>query len=96
MNVAISRAKYGLFIVGCAMTLQVNESWGRLINFSKANDAFYELESATVSLREVLKSATRVIKRSLSIMVSEPASNADETCEDLPGNNKKIKSSFNS
>ena len=57
---------------------------GRLIDFSKVNDTFYELESATISLREVLKSRTRVIKGSLSIKVSVPAANTDETCADSP------------
>ena len=53
MNVAITRAKYGLYIVGNANTLSSNKNWNYLIEYAHRlgvlweadpNDAFIDLK----------------------------------------------------
>lgn len=69
MNVAITRAKYGLYIVGNASTLQYNEHWGQLLDYAsdlgtlwdvKDVDAAVDLERLCpqqISLKNVNKSS---------------------------------------
>ncbi|CAG9311914.1 unnamed protein product [Blepharisma stoltei] len=45
MNVAITRAKFGLWIVGKAECLQRNELWQKLIESFKERNMFYECKS---------------------------------------------------
>ncbi|CAM9844402.1 unnamed protein product, partial [Choristocarpus tenellus] len=42
LNVAITRAKYGMWIVGNSSTLKQNCEWRELINDSKKKGAFIE------------------------------------------------------
>ena len=45
MNVALSRAKLGCFIVGNSQKFKNDPYWGKLINFCKERNSFYSINS---------------------------------------------------
>jgi regulator of nonsense transcripts 1 len=44
LNVAITRAKHGLIMIGAHYLLQRDPTWGRLLNHFRANDAFIKID----------------------------------------------------
>jgi hypothetical protein len=46
MNVALTRARFGLYIVGCAETLQSNPPWSKLIAYAESHDAMITVNDA--------------------------------------------------
>jgi superfamily I DNA and/or RNA helicase len=54
LNVAITRAKYGLFIVGNAETLSSNRYWRYLINHMTKKNAILTVPNNEISLRKIL------------------------------------------
>ncbi len=47
MNVALSRAKLGCFIVGNSQKFKNDPYWEKLINFCKDKNSFYSINSIT-------------------------------------------------
>ena len=45
MNVALTRARFGMFVVGNALTLENNENWSELLQYAKKYSAFANIES---------------------------------------------------
>ena len=59
MNVAITRARFGLYIIGNAATLRNNDDWGDLIEYAEQNDSLVSIRSADVDVYEALVNAHR-------------------------------------
>jgi hypothetical protein len=55
LNVALTRGKHGMFVVGHAQTLSCNEHWGELMMHAQAVDGFVQVERADKDIREVLR-----------------------------------------
>lgn len=55
MNVALTRAKKGLFIVGNSTTLQKNKLWAKLIQQMRTNDSLIDIDSADEDIPKVLR-----------------------------------------
>ena len=55
MNVAITRGRFGCFVVGKEETLKGNEFWNLFINHAKATRSFATVNNAEDDLRLVLK-----------------------------------------
>ncbi len=45
MNVAITRAKYALFVFGHAQTLVVDPTWSNYINYHQCKRSFFDISS---------------------------------------------------
>eukprot|EP01041_Mallomonas_annulata_P007442 gene7442-15222_t len=59
MNVAITRAKYALFVVGRAYTLRSNVLWGELISHAEDKGALARVQNSSDNLNEVLSQMDR-------------------------------------
>ena len=55
MNVALTRAKFGLFIIGNRDTLRKNEHWGQLISHSEATGSLVAVGNPWVRLEPLLQ-----------------------------------------
>lgn len=55
LNVAITRAKFGLFIVGNADTLSSNDNWRDLICYTQSMDNLWDIQHSNVNLIQIIE-----------------------------------------
>ena len=53
MNVALTRARVGLFVVGCEQALRVNEKWAMLIEHARETGALVHVPSPDCDLERL-------------------------------------------
>ena len=56
MNVALTRARFGLFVVGAADTLMCNRHWGSLIVHAQDTDSLVDVVNSAANLRTTIES----------------------------------------
>ena len=60
MNVALTRARYGLYIIGCAETLRHNELWCKLILHAEALNKFICVKDSTSAIMPCLTEKQKI------------------------------------
>ena len=55
MNVGLSRAKFGCYVVGHYETLKNNQYWEKLINYCKDNKSFFKVDNTKESKQNSIK-----------------------------------------
>ena len=55
MNVGLSRAKFGCYVVGHYETLKNNEYWGKLLNYCKDKNSFFKVNNTKESKQNSIK-----------------------------------------
>jgi senataxin len=63
LNVSLTRARFGLYIVGDLSTLKINESWGFLIESARIRNCIIQVPSPCRTLFEASKYAVSAQKR---------------------------------
>lgn len=65
LNVALTRAKHALFVVGKASALKQNEHWNALLEHMKSNQAIINVPDASVDIAALIKSEKQKMKESV-------------------------------
>ena len=94
LNVAITRARYGLYIIGKVATLRNDISWGALIQHLETNKRIYDVRNASVPIENIFQNKTENIiftsKRKLEKIAQSRSSNVilnhDNASKKIKGN----------
>lgn len=79
MNVALTRSKYGLFVVGHADTLRSNSMWTKLITHAEETSALLEVQSHDHDIQSGLRKLGSAIFSSVIHPPLESSSNASSS-----------------
>jgi hypothetical protein len=93
MNVALTRARFGLYIVGCAETLQSNPHWSKLIAYAESHDAMITVQDAYDPIMPLLAGAS--YKSASMTSSSASATSASSLSYAPPGKSKQKKKQIN-
>lgn len=55
MNVALTRARFGLYVIGNAETLQSNKDWGEFIEYARVHHSLVSIRSSDVDIYHLLR-----------------------------------------
>jgi senataxin len=90
MNVALTRARYGLFIVGSASTLrQSNRYWRDLITYANKGGGLIDIPSADVKITDILSSNRPVSNNILNIEDKNKKSNSIDSTDEKQNNKRR-------
>lgn len=68
MNVALTRAKFGLFVIGHGNTLKKNnQHWTKLVQHAETQDCYVDIESASSDIASSLRAAANIGEMKKSI-----------------------------